>query len=466
VTWPPVYSKDRLEENEPYWCRREETMPAREREALVLAKLQAQIAYAWERSPFYREKWQAAGFQPERLGTLADLARIPVLTKDELRREQEAHPPFGRYLCADPRALVRMHGTSGTTGKPTIFAIDEGDWARIGFAHARIMWGFGVRPRDTVFIGSLFSLYVGSWGALAGTERLGATAFPFGAGTPGQTERAVAWIARVKPTVFYGTPSYALYLAEAARKLGVDPKDDFAFRILFFSGEPGAGVPATRRRIEETFGGICVDTGSMAEMTPWMTNGECAERSGMHLWQDIVYTELVGKDSGERVPYGEEGVPVYTHLERTSQPMIRYWSGDLARWTDEPCRCGRSYPRLPLGIYGRADDMFIVRGVNIYPTVVENVLRAFPALGEEFRIVISREEEMDTLLLQVEPALPLSAEDEASLLREVEAALRKAIGVAARLALLPAGSLERTEFKARRTLDKRELYAELKDPFR
>jgi phenylacetate-CoA ligase len=462
MSWPPTYEASfRPASDEPFWNRNVETMPAQERDGLVLSKLQTQVSYAWERSAFYRERWQKAGFRPDLLRTLDDLARIPIITKDDIRQEQEAHPPFGRYLCADPADLVRMHGTSGTTGMPTVFAIDAGDWERIRHAHARIMWGFGVRPTDTVFIGSVFSLYVGSWGALAGTERLGATAFPFGAGLAGQTERAVEWIARVKPTVFYGTPSYALYLAEAARKLGIDPKEAFSFRILFFSGEPGAGVPATRRRIEETFGGICVDTGSMAEMTPWMTNGECQARQGMHLWQDIVYTELVSRDTGERVPYGEEGVPVYTHLERTSQPMIRYWSGDLSRWTDEPCACGRTYPRLPWGIYGRADDMFIVRGVNIYPVVVENVLRSFAELSEEFRIVVDREQEMDTLLLQVETNHHLPEPERQTLQARVETALRKAIGVAVKLAFMPQGTLARTEFKARRVLDKRDLYADL-----
>ena len=462
MTWPPSYDGNyRPAPDEPYWSPFEETMAQEDRQAVVLAKLKAQVAYCWERSPFYRDKWRQAGFHPDKLRTIDDLARIPILSKDEIRLEQEEHPPFGRYLCADAADLVRIHGTSGTTGKPTVFAIDAGDWQRIAHAHARIMWGMGVRPSDTVFVGSLFSLYVGSWGALAGTERLGAAAFPFGAGLPGQTERAVDWIARVKPTVFYGTPSYALYLAETARSLGVEPRDDFAFRILFFSGEPGAGVSATRRRIEESYGGICVDTGSMAEMTPWMTNGECSERQGMHFWQDITYAELVDKDTGERVPYGEEGVPVYTHLERTSQPMIRYWSGDLSRWTDEPCPCGRTYPRLPLGIYGRADDMFIVRGVNIYPAAVENVLRSVPEVGEEYRLVIDREREMDTLLVQVETAPNLEPEAAGRLKARLEEALRKELGVTARASLTAAGELERTEFKARRVVDRRDLYARL-----
>ncbi|HEY8532239.1 MAG TPA: AMP-binding protein, partial [Limnochorda sp.] len=283
MRWPPVYDRHYLPPpDEPYWSRREETMDPKEREALIFAKLKAQLEYCWARSPFYRRKWRAAGVTPDDIRSLDDFRRIPFVTKDELRKDQEENPPFGSNLCAEPSELCHIHGTSGTTGRPTVFAIDRGDWERIAHAHARVMWGFGVRPHDTVFIGSLFSLYMGSWGALLGTERLGAKAFPFGAGLPGQTERAVEWIARVKPTVFYGTPSYALYLAGTARRMGYDPAKDFNFRILFFSGEPGAGVPATKRRIEETFGGICVDTGSTAEMTPWMANGECRDRRGMH----------------------------------------------------------------------------------------------------------------------------------------------------------------------------------------
>ena len=462
MSWPPVYSRNyRPSDDEPYWFRRVETLSKEERQRLVFGKLRSQIEYAWKKSPFYREKWQAAGFSPDRLRGLGDLRRIPFLTKDEVRKEQEEYPPLGRYLCADPGSLVRIHGTSGTTGEPTVFAIDQGDWQRIAHTHARIMWGFGVRPSDTVFIGSLFSLYVGSWGALAGTERLGAAAFPFGAGVAGQTEKAADWIARVQPTVFYGTPSYALYVAETAKRMGYQPSRDFTFRILFFSGEPGASIPSTRRRIEETYGGICIDTGSMAEMTPWMTNGECAQRQGMHLWQDSVYAEVVGRETGDPAPYGEEGIPVYTHLERTSQPMIRYWSGDLTRWTDEPCPCGRTYPRLPKGIYGRVDDMFIVRGVNVYPAAVEDTLRSFPELGPEFRIIISREREMDTLVVQTEPEPALGKEQGGELAGRIEKALRNATGVHTQLALLSPGSLERTQFKARRVIDRRNLYEEL-----
>ncbi len=467
--WPPTYDEtyspapaDR------YWFREHETMDPEERAAVILGKLRAQMAYAWERAPFYRLKWRAAGLEPGDVKTLEDFRRVPIVTKEEIRADQEAHPPFGSYLCVPREEVVRVHGTSGTTGKPTAFAIGRDDWLRIRNAHARIMWSFGVRPADTLFIGSFFSLYMGSWGALAGAERLGMTAFPFGAGVPGQTKVALRWIRDLKPTAFYGTPSYGLHLAEKAREEGLDPRRDFAFRVLFFSGEPGAGIPATKRQIEETYGGICVDTGSMAEMTPWMTSAECQHRTGMHLWQDLVYTEILHPETRQALPPGGEGVPVYTHLERTSQPMIRLWSGDLATWTDAPCPCGRTYPRLPKGIYGRVDDMFIVRGENIYPSAIEDTLRATPGFGVEFRIIISREEAMDRLVVQAEYSREVAAQaagDEGvlpRLRREMEEHLRTVIGVWPTVQLQPPDALPRTEFKARRVIDNRDLFHSLR----
>lgn len=460
TVWPPVYDEDyRPSPDEPYWFREAETESAERRNQRILEKLRAQVVWAYERSSFYRQKWDAAGVGPATLQTLADLDRFPVVTKAELRTDQAERPPFGSYLCIERGEVARIHGTSGTTGKPTAFCVGRDDWRRIANAHARILWGMGLRPNDTVFIGSFFSLYMGSWATLAGTERLGATAFPFGAGAPGQTLMAVRWLRETRPTAFYGTPSYALYLAEVARQEGIDPRE-FGLRILFFSGEPGAGIPATRRRIEETFGGTCHDSGSMAEMTPWAHLGECRERTGMHLWQDLVYAQVCDPATFLPVPYGSEGTPVYTHLERTSQPMIRLVSGDLTTWIDEPCPCGRTYPRLPHGIYGRIDDQFTVRGENVLPSAIEAALVATPGYGGEYRIIVSREQAMDELVVQteVDPATfannELLAEFEARLARE----LRATLGLRTIVRIEPPGSIPRTEFKARRVLDDRDLY--------
>jgi phenylacetate-CoA ligase len=455
--WPPRYDRAyRPARTDPDWLPHLERADPIQRDAVVFAKLTAQIRYAWERSSFYRRKWEAAGVSPDALRSLEDLSRFPVVQKEELRAAQTAHPPFGDYLCIDPGQVARIHGTSGTTGRPTVFGIGADDWARIGEAHARILWGAGLRPDDRVLICSFFSLYLGSWGALAGVERLGATAFPFGAGVSGQTLMAVQWALELKPTSFYGTPSYALHLAEIARREGINPRE-LGFRTLLFSGEPGAGIPATKKLIEDTFGGACIDMGSMAEMTPWMTNAECSHRTGMHLWQDVVYTQVCDPETFQPVPFGAEGTPIYTHLERTSQPMIRLVSGDLARWTDGPCPCGRTYPRLPEGLYGRIDDMFIVRGENVYPSAIEGVLRAVEGFGGEFRVIVSRREQMDELLVRVEVAAshaPHSAELEATMRERLKARL----GVRPTIELVPEGTLPRTEFKARRVIDDRDLY--------
>jgi phenylacetate-CoA ligase len=461
MDWPPRYdARYRPADEEPYWRRELETADPRQRDALILAKLQRQVRYAWEKAPFYRRKWDAAGVSPETLRSLDDLAKFPVVQKADLRAAQARHPPFGDYLCIEPEEVARIHGTSGTTGRPTVFGVGAEDWERIGEAHARILWATGIRPRDRVMICSFFSLYMGSWGALKGVERLGATAFPFGAGVAGQTLMGVQWARELEPTAFYSTPSYALHFADTARKEGIDPRS-FGIRILFFSGEPGAGIPSTRKQIEEAYGGICVDMGSMAEVTPWMTDGECSRRTGMHLWQDIVYTQVCDPQTFRPVPYGQEGTPVYTHLERTSQPMIRLVSGDRALWTDEPCPCGRTYPRLPRGIYGRIDDMFIVRGENIYPSAIEEALRAVPGFGGEFRVIVSRKERMDELLVQAEYAKEVG--DVAALEKALRERLQAKCGVRPRLELLPAGTLPRTEFKARRVIDDRDLYRKVAD---
>ena len=456
IEWPPTFDGAYTPPlQEEHWDIRAETMSPQDREAVVLSKLRRQLRYAYENSEFYRELWSGAPVDPANIRSLDDLRRLPILTKDDLRREQEAHPPFGRYLCIPEGRITRIQGTSGTTGNPTIFGIGRDDWDRIAEAHARILWGAGLRPDDTVIIAAVFSAYIGSWGALLGAERLGAKCFPFGAGAPQQTERAVDWIAMLKPTALYGTPSYALYLASTARQMGVDPLRDFNFRLMFFSGEPGASIPSTRKEIEETFGCRVVDQGSMAEMTPWMTNSGCRHlKRGMHLWTDIVYTEIVDPDTHAPVPPGGEGVPVYTHLERTSQPMVRYWSGDLARWTDSPCECGRTYPTLPEGLAGRVDDMIIVRGQGIFPSKIEDVLRAMPEFGDEFRLVVEREPgRMDSLTVLVEVAADVSPEPEVE--QRFAHELRRAVGVGLSVELRPPGEFERTQFKVSRIIDRR-----------
>lgn len=457
-SFPPSYDESYVPEpGQRYWFPDRETMPDGEREALLIKRLREVMDYAYRTSELYRHKWEDAGVHPSAIRSLEDFEEVPVLTKEEIRRDQAVNEPFGSYLCTEESAVAHVHGTSGTTGRPTAFGISHGDWRAIANAHARVMWAMGIRPADTVFIGSFFSLYMGSWGALIGAERLGAQVFPFGAGVPGQTARAVDWMRQMRPTVFYGTPSYALHLAEVAREQGVDPQS-FGLRILFFSGEPGASVPTIRAEIEETYGGKVFDSGSMAEASPWMNLGESEARAGMLCWQDLVYTEVCDPGSFRRVPYGAEGTPVYTTLERTSQPMIRLLSNDLTRWEAGPSPCGRTYPSLPHGIYGRIDDMFTVRGENVYPSAIDEVLRAMPHYGGEHRILITRERSMDELTVEVEydKALAASGSDAVEGWAEkVATALRTKLGVGATVVPTSARTFPRTEFKANRLVDDR-----------
>jgi phenylacetate-CoA ligase len=451
--WPPIYDAKYLPDpGDPYWYKEIETASKEELDRIIFYKLKKQMEYAFEHSAFYKKKWGKAGLHPNDIRSLADYYQVPFTTKDDLREDLLNNAPFGSNVCIPFDQVHRIQGTSGTTGKPTVFSIGKDDWERIAHTHARIMWSFGLRPNDLVFIASPLSVYIGSWGALIGAERLGAKTFPFGAGQAGQTEKAVYWLKELKPTALYGTPSYALHLAEKAKEMGVDPKE-FGLKVLFFSGEPGAGVASTKKKIEDTFGAMCIDSGTMAEMTPWMSNTECSHRKGVHLWQDVVYTEVVDKDSMLKVLSGGEGVPVYTHLERTSQPIFRYWSGDLTTWTDEPCPCGRVYPRLPKGIYGRIDDMVTVRGVNVYASLVGNIVHRIDGLSDEFVLIVSREKIMDDVVLQCET---LGDRDEAELRRRIAQELKSETGVTFQVELVPAGTLERTQFKAKRVIDKRD----------
>jgi phenylacetate-CoA ligase len=457
-TFPPHYDEAyRPPGGQEHWFPERETMDPEARDAAILVRLREVCAYALERSPFYRRKW--GDFRPEDLQTFEDFERLPVIRKDELRADQAEHPPFGSYTCIEPEEVVRIHGTSGTTGRPTAFGIGDGDWRAIANAHARIMWAMGIRPSDTVFIGSVFSLYMGSWATLSGAERLGAAAFPFGAGVAGQSQRAVNWMAQMKPDAFYGTPSYALRLAEIAAEEGLDPRD-FGIRILFFSGEPGASIPSIRSRIEELYGGKVLDCGSMAEMTPWMNLGESGAQAGMLCWQDIVYTEVCDPETNRRLPFGSEGTPVYTHLERTSQPMIRLQSGDLTCWEAGPSPCGRTYPVLPRGIYGRIDDMFTIRGENVYPAAIDEVLTALPDYGGEHRIFVSRDETMDKLAVRAEHR---DGADADAFRARAQEALRTTLGVSTAVMAVPPNTFERTEFKARRVVDERALFHEMVD---
>lgn len=434
-----------------YFDAARETLAPQERGERALAQLKLQLRRC-AGLPFYRRHWQAAGFDPERVRSWEDFtARCPVIDKSMLVADQREHPPYGSYLGIEPAEIARVQSSTGTKGVPTLYGVGREDWDRAGEAFALTQWAMGVRPGDLVQFAFPFSLFFGGWGTLLGAERVGASVFPIGFA---DTLRHVEMMYRVGSTVIEATPSYLLHMAEVAREHGHAPAAS-PLRRAVVGGEPGGAVPATRARILETWGlqSVC-DSGSTSEMFPFCTNFECTEMTGPHLMLDEVWTEIVHPEDPHRAtPEGERGAVVYTHLHRSSQPMIRFAAGDAAVLTSEPCPCGRTYPRLPQGVLGRVDDMLVVRGVNVYPSAIEQALRGVDGLGLEFRIFVRRSGELDDVLVRAELA-DGGAPDDALAARAAEA-LRYHCQVRIGLELVASGTFERTTLKAARVVDER-----------
>ncbi|MGD8189460.1 phenylacetate--CoA ligase family protein [Brevibacillus ginsengisoli] len=444
-----------------YWDKEKETMPVHKRNEMILAHIKQQLDYVYHQMPFYREFYDQHHFHPSMVNTLEDFTeKVPILTKDILREEQRQHHPYGRYLGFDPEDGAHIHGSSGTTGRPTFYLFSKEDIAYIGEVMAQALFTAGVRRTDVVQISTDLGMFMGGWGSLWGVERIGATAFTPGAGN---AERHIRLMYEVGSSVLITTPTFALRLMDEAQRLGYDTSNS-PLRIGIFIGEPGAGIPGIKKSLEEGWGIDVMDCATTSEMTPWATNVECAQKNGMHVLQDEVYTEIVDKENPYRaVPEGTSGGVIYTHLKRKGQPMIRFWSGDESHITTEACACGRTYPRLPNGVYGRLDDMLIIRGVNVYPSAVQRSLLEIEGLGNEHRIVLERVSHMDEATVKVEyhpdwiRSIP-SHEREIAMARlhtEVHQHLRAQTGIRFNLELLEPQTLERFDVKARRVIDRR-----------
>lgn len=449
-----------MTEPDTYWDRAKETMPREEREAATLFALQAMLHDVYDRLPFYRRHYDGHGFHPDDVKTLPDFTqRVPVITKQMMRDDQAEHPPFGSYVGVAPDQLARIHGSSGTSGTPTLYALSHRDWDYTAGVMAQGFYTAGVRPGDRVQLSTVFSLFMGGWGALLGTERIGATAFPIGSG---ETERQLELMKRVGSTVLVCTPTYALHMLETAGVLGYDAASS-PLRLGIFIGEPGSAIPGTRTRLETGWGIKVRDMATTSEMTPWATNAECELGTGVHVMQDEVWTEVVDKaDYARPAPEGESGGLVYTHLRRESQPMIRFFSGDESRMIYEPCRCGRTYPRLPDGVYGRLDDMLLIRGANVYPSQVQRALLEVPGTGVEFVIVLTREGSMDDATVRVERDPTVAVDDpagyDADLAGRVQRKLKNDTNVTFQVEILAPNTLERSVSKAKRVDDQRPTY--------
>ncbi|OYD67181.1 phenylacetate--CoA ligase family protein [Rhodococcus sp. OK302] len=440
-----------------YWNEKLETRPRAERELEILALLQQQLRRVYTELPFYRRHYDAHGFHPDQVRSLDDFTRlVPVITKQMLRDDQAANPPFGSYLGVAESEIARVHGSSGTTGAPTLYGISHADWEHVTDVMAQGFFTTGVRSTDRVQLATVFGMFIGGWGALQGCERIGATTFPIGAG---ETERQLELMYRVGSTVLISTPTYALHMLERARSLGYDTAAS-PLRLGIFIGEPGAAIPGIRDTLEQGWGMSVRDLATTSEMTPFATNAECEHGLGVHVLQDQVWTEIVDKENpNQAAPDSVSGGVVYTHLRRESQPMIRFASRDESHMTYEPCPCGRTYPRLPLGVYGRLDDMLIIRGANVYPSQVQRSLLSVPGTGVEFVVTLDRDGTLDTATVQVEYDPTLELDDvpafKADLAVTVRARLKNDTNINFVVEILEPETLERAVSKANRVIDRR-----------
>jgi phenylacetate-CoA ligase len=420
-----------------------ETAPIAQLRALQLKRLQSTLAHAYENSSVYRKKFDEARVKPSDVKTLSDLAKLPFTTKKDLR---DAYP-FGMF--AVPREqCVRIHASSGTTGKPTVVAYTQNDidtWAGLV---ARSIRASGAQPGDMVHVSYGYGLFTGGLGAHYGAEKLGLTVVPFGGG---QTERQVQLIMDFKPTIIMVTPSYMLAIADEMQRQGIDPRST-SLRIGIFGAEPWTNE--MRASIEARMNIKAVDIYGLSEvMGPGVAN-ECVEtQDGPTIWEDHFYPEIIHPETGEVLPDGEMGELVFTSLTKEALPIIRYRTRDLTRLLPGTARTMRRMEKIT----GRSDDMMIVRGVNVFPSQIEELILKQTALAPHYQCILTKDGPMDALTVAVETQPGLAIDSEAA--RAASAALshdiKTFIGSSAKIELRAEGGVERSVGKAKRVVDLR-----------
>jgi phenylacetate-CoA ligase len=432
-----------------YWDRALETQSRRDWRALQLDLLRAHLRHAYDGSPYYRDAFDRAKAGPDDLRTLDDLRRFPFMDKRTIRERQEAAPPFSDLVAVPERDIVYISASSGSTGVPTASPFTAGDFDAWMDYEARQFWSSGLRPTDRYCHALNFSLFVGG-PCVLGAQKLGALSIH--AGTL-PSERLLAVLRQFQATAIWTTPSYAWHLGEAAQQEGIDPKADLAVRRIFVAGEPGGSIPETRQRIEALWGAEVYDYYGLSDIFGACA-GMCTEKDGLHWAEDHILVEVVDPATGEPVPDGARGELVLTTLRKAARPLIRFRSGDIVSVTTEPCRCGRTSLRLH-GIHGRLDDMLIIKGVNIFPSDVEAIVRDDRALTGEYRLIVDRVEHLDRLTVEVERVHGHNEPPEA-LAERLQRRIKAVTGVSARLSVLEPGALPRAVHKAKRVLDRRQ----------
>ncbi len=429
-----------------FWDKEIELLSREDLEALQAARLKRTVQAA-RKAPFYGQAFADCGITPERVACLDDLRRLPFTTKQDLR----SGFPEG-FLAVDRSEVVRMHASSGTTGTATVVYHTWKDIDRWTDLVARCLYMAGVRPSDVFQNMMSYGLFTGGLGLHYGAEKLGVMVIPMGIGN---SKRQIAFMKQFGTTVAHIIPSYSLKLLETFDEMGVDPRNDTELRILVVGAEPHS--EEVRARIEEAYGVFAVNSYGLSEMNGPGVAFECPHKSGLHLWEDSYILEIVDPVSLEPLPDGETGEIVLTTLRREAMPLIRYRTRDLAMVLPGTCSCGRAHRRLSR-IKGRSDDMFIVKGVNVYPIQVEQVLMGFEEVGNNYLIVLDREGPVDRMTVRIEVTSALLArglEGLEALRKTIIRQLREEILFTPRVDLVEPGTIPAGEGKALRVIDKR-----------
>lgn len=407
--------------------------------ALQISRLKWSLKHAYDNVPAYKAKFDAAGVHPDDLKTLADLAKFPFTTKADLRDNY----PFGLFAVPQDK-ISRIHASSGTTGKATVVGYTAKDISTWADVVARSMRAAGARPGMKVHISYGYGLFTGGLGAHYGAERLGCTVIPV---SGGMTERQVQLIADFKPDVIMVTPSYMLAILDEFRKVGLDPRA-CSLKVGIFGAEPWTN--AMRGEIEQAFDMDAVDIYGLSEVIGPGVANECVEtKDGLHIWEDHFYPEIINPETGEVVADGEMGELVFTSLTKEAMPVIRYRTRDLTRLLPGTARSMRRMEKVT----GRSDDMMIVRGVNVFPSQIEEKLFALPALSAHYQIVLTRDGRLDNMEIKVEAREEGEAAAEAG--KKLAHMVKSTIGISAKVNVGAPGSVERSAGKARRIVDLR-----------
>ena len=425
-----------------------ETAPREEIAALQCYRLIRMVRRVYENVPFYRKKLDEMGIQPGDIRTLDDLRRLPFTYKQDLRDNY----PYG--LFAVPRAqLARIHASSGTTGKQTVVGYTQNDLKIWGEITARALSAAGVTAEDFVHISYGYGLFTGGLGLHEGATTLGASVIPV---STGNTKRQIQIMQDFGSNCLCCTPSYAMHIAETMQQMGVDPSS-LKLRAGVFGAEPW--TEAMRRRIEEMMRIKAYDIYGMSELMGPGVAYECSAQDGMHINEDHFIVEVIDPETGEPVPDGEKGELVFTCISKEALPLIRYRTRDISAVTREKCSCGRTFLRMKKP-QGRTDDMLIIRGVNVFPSQVESVLLGFDFVTPNYQITVSREGALDSVRIDVEMAEGVAFDtvrEVESRARMLRSAIEQVLNIAATVRLVPPGTLERSEGKARHVVDTRNL---------